>query len=88
MNKAIEKAYEAYPLNKENHLNLGWNAKRVGFQQGYEQAEKDLIDKAVEWIKEINTHHHIMRYSDCCEPPISELIEWFKNYMKEGGEDE
>lgn len=42
MSKAVEKAYEAYPLNEENHLNHEWNAKRVGFQQGYEQAEKDL----------------------------------------------
>jgi hypothetical protein len=39
-------------------------------------------DKAIGWIEEINNHHHIMRYSDCCEPTISELTEWFKNYMK------
>ena len=44
--------------------------------------EKELIDKVIGWIKEINNHHHIMRYSDSCEPAISELIEWFKNYMK------
>ena len=42
MSKAVEKAYEAYPLNESNRLNHNWNAKRVGFQQGYEQAEKDL----------------------------------------------
>lgn len=47
------------------------------------QAEKDLIDKAIGWIGEIYNHHHIMRYSDSCEPPLSELTEWFKNYMKE-----
>lgn len=54
-----------------------------GYAEGYHQAEKDLIDKAIGWIKEINNHHHIMRYSDSCEPPLSELTEWFKNYMKE-----
>lgn len=41
-----------------------------------------FIEKTVKWIEEINNHHHIMRYSDSCEPPLSELIEWFKNYMK------
>ena len=56
--------------------------------ESYRQAEKELIDKAVGWIKEINTHHHIMRYSDSCEPPLEELTEWFKNYMKEGCKDE
>ena len=42
MSKAVEKAYKAYPLTEDNHLNHEWNAKRVGFQQGYEQAEEDL----------------------------------------------
>ena len=58
-------------------------SSKEAFLLGYQQAEKDLIDKAVGWIKEINTHHHIMRYSDSCEPPLEELTEWFKNYMKE-----
>lgn len=48
-----------------------------------EIAREEVFDKAIGWIEEINNHHHIMRYSDSCEPPISELIEWFKNYMKE-----
>ena len=62
--------------------------ERPAYIAGYHQAEKELIDKAIGWIEEINNHHHIMRYSDSCEPPISELTEWFKNYMKEGSEDE
>ena len=41
MSKSVEKAYETYPYTEENHLNHEWNAKRVGFQQGYHQAEKD-----------------------------------------------
>jgi hypothetical protein len=53
-----------------------------------EIAMEEVIEKAIGWIEEINNHHHIMRYSDSCEPPISELTEWFKNYMKEGGKDE
>ena len=57
-------------------------------RRAVEIAREELIDKAIGWIEEINNHHHIMRYSDSCEPPISELTEWFKNYMKEGGKDE
>lgn len=44
--------------------------------------EDAFIEKACEWIKEFNNHHYIMRYSDSCEPPLSEVTEWFKNYMK------
>lgn len=62
--------------------------EKSAYIAGYHQAEKELIDKAIGWIEEINNHHHIMRYSDSCEPPISELTEWFKNYIKEGSKDE
>lgn len=40
-----------------------------------------FIEKACGWIREFNNHHYIMRYSDSCEPPLSEVTEWFKNYM-------
>ena len=53
-----------------------------------EIAREEMIDKVIGWIEEINNHHVIIRYSDSCEPPISELTEWFKNYMNEGGKDE
>lgn len=54
------------------------------------QSSKDIeytrtdafIEKACKWIEEFNNHNHIMRYSDSCEPPLSELTEWFKNYIK------
>ena len=77
MSKAEEKAYECFP-----NEDIESKKARFGFLLGYHQVEKDLTDKAIGWIKEINTHHHIMRYSDSCEPPLSELTEWFKNYMK------
>ena len=57
-------------------------------KRAIEIAREEMIEKTIGWIEEINNHHHIMRYSDSCEPPISELTEWFKNYMKEGGKDE
>lgn len=57
-------------------------------RRAVELEREEVIDKVIGWIEEINNHHYIIRYSDSCEPPISELIEWFKNYMKEGGKDE
>ena len=57
-------------------------------RRAVEIAKEEMIEKAIGWIEEINNNHHIIRYSDSCEPTISELIEWFKNYMKEGGKDE
>ena len=53
-------------------------------RRAVEIAREELIEKVIGWIEEINNNHHIIRYSDCCEPPISELTEWFKNYMKDG----
>ena len=49
-----------------------------------EIAREELIDKVIGWIEELNNNNHIIRYSDSCEPPISELTEWFKNYIKKG----
>lgn len=40
--RAIEKAYAAYPLDTINRDDIRFNANRVGYQQGYEQAEKDF----------------------------------------------
>ena len=42
-----------------------------------------VINKACEWLKNFNDFHNIMRYSDCCEVPLDQLIEDFKNYMTE-----
>ena len=57
-------------------------------RKAVEIAREEMIEKVIGWIEEINNHHHIMRYSDSCEPPISELTEWFKNYIKKGCKDE
>ena len=48
--RAIEKAYVAYPLDATNRHDIRLNANRVGYQQGYEQAEKDTIERAAKWI--------------------------------------
>lgn len=62
--------------------NITWCKDRI-FPKDIEYIRTDaFIEKAAKWIEEINNHHHIMRYSDSCEPPLSELTEWFRNYMK------
>jgi len=59
---------------------------KLSIRQGSDDIEYTrtdvFIEKAVKWIEETNNHHYIMSYSGSCEPPLSELIEWFKNYMK------
>lgn len=42
-----------------------------------------FIDKAVSWLKNFNDFHNIMRYSDCSEVPLDQLICDFKNYITE-----
>lgn len=54
--KAEEAAITAYPekdaLNKKatGHYDPNY-PRRKAYQQGYEQAEKDTIERAVEWLK-------------------------------------
>ena len=74
MSKDVEKAYEAYPYTEENHLNHGWNAKRVGFQQGYHQAEKDL-ELTLEDIKTIDK---LLNQCVDCSNPYQEVLKRFK----------
>ena len=62
--------------------NVTWSKDKI-FDKDIEYIRTDaFIEKAVKCIEEIYNHHHIMRYSDSCEPPLSELTEWLKNYMK------
>lgn len=79
--KAPEKLYVDVRDNLSDPILYGFTEKRTNDDIEYTRTDA-FIEKAVKWIEEINNHHHIMRYSDCCEPPLSELTEWFKNYMK------
>lgn len=47
MSKSVVAAYNAYPLTNENKCNNEINARRLGFQQGYEQAEKEYKNQ---WV--------------------------------------
>ena len=67
---------------KDLEDNVTWCKDKI-FPKDIEYTRTDaFIERACEWIREFNNHHYIMRYSDSCEPPLSELTEWFKNYMK------
>lgn len=52
MSKSVVAAYDAYPLTKKNMCNLETNARRVGFQQGYEQCQKDFMEKACKFLED------------------------------------
>ena len=73
--RAIEKAYETYPLDESNRYNNELNAKRVGFQQGYEQSEKDTIERAAEWLSSIENGDKIV--------DVKAFVEAFKNEIRE-----
>lgn len=47
----------------------------------YEKGRADVIAKTLEWINVFNDNNYIMQYSDSCEHPINEIIEWYKNYI-------
>ncbi len=82
--RAIEKAYDAYPLNESNRYNNEWNAKRVGYQKGYEQAEAETIERACEWL-----FAHLTILVDYYNEDIhehadrSEFIKLFRQQMEE-----
>ena len=53
MSKAKEAALKAYPFLPTNVNNGVWDdnkEERIIYQQGYERAEKDTIERAKRWI--------------------------------------
>ena len=53
--RSEEAAIKAYPINiQATRLYGDWDinsAEREGFVKGYEQAEKDTIERVVEWLQ-------------------------------------
>ena len=53
--RSEEAAIKAYPINiQATRLYGDWDinsAEREGFVKGYEQAEKDIIERVVEWLQ-------------------------------------
>lgn len=52
MSKAEEKAVRAYT----DHEGFTFKEERKAFVKGYEQAEKDTIERACEWLEQALTH--------------------------------
>lgn len=88
MSKRAEKAaLEAYPfiplpqydLRDENPTDGNKIHRRI-FLEGYEQAEKDTIQKALDWLGA-----HTKSYAGPIEEPFwTMFIEHFKKAMEEG----
>ena len=70
--RAEQAALEAVPVEDERSI-FGFSLesaytiqRREGFQQGYEQAEKDTIERAVSWlIKNVDYYIGSMEVSRC-----------------------
>ena len=52
MNKAAQRALEAYPRDDDKELNFRRANYRIAYERGYEQAEKNAIERAVAWLDE------------------------------------
>lgn len=76
--KSVVAAYKAYPLTDKNKYNNAINAKRVGFQQGYEKGCKDLIDAASTWMRSKIINE--LQYVD--KRIVDSFINDFKKAMK------
>lgn len=50
--RASEAALKAYPDKEVNNVLLNYEEQRRLFQEGYEQAEKDALERAIAWLKE------------------------------------
>lgn len=76
---AISKAYDVYPISKTNMYNNEWNAKRVGYYQGYKQAIKDKSIERSEFDNDMmNAIICLTKQGRHLE---EEHINWIKNFI-------
>ncbi len=76
MNNPVDYWYKKY-LNEKQKNEYIIEALRTEYEKG----RVDVIAKTLEWINVFNDNNYIMQYSDSCEHPINEIIEWYKNYI-------
>lgn len=79
--RAEEAALRAYPIRR--YGNYGYkdmnDGRRKAYQEGYEQAEKDTTQRALDWLKA-----HTKSYAGPIEEPFwTMFIEHFKKAMEE-----
>lgn len=83
---AKEKAKEAYPVlfSERNGLDNYMADRRVAYENGYEQAKKDMIQKAVEWlVLNTQTLHFTYETPRCFKKSFDESLEDLKKYMND-----
>ena len=87
MSKAEEQALKAYPNIKIGEQHIDQSPAREVYVQGYEQAEKDYMEKAEKWLKD---NAHIFGYAECTDAfdahyiyDADKLVESFKQAMSE-----
>ena len=59
MDKAEERALECYPSLTSSFD----RSKRLAYRNGYHQAEKDTLERAIAWLKS-NAVNYIYNYTD------------------------
>ena len=81
MSKAEEQALKAYP-RADDAWGDEWQ-KRVGFVEGYKQAEKDFIEKACMWLRE-NTDEYLYNTGGKYNIPTcsGKMIDDFRAYIE------
>lgn len=78
--RAEQAALKAYPELAAEWMKVKTlqPMKRAIYQQGYEQAEKDIIEKAVNWIIEHVNIDYDVQQSEDGQPLASDYIKYAK----------
>lgn len=91
MSKAEERALEAFPLKIEGDSRGSYDlnvVKGIVYQQGYEQAEKDLeltledISKIISIDQQVCGTMGISDYTHNYQQAMEEVLKRFKDYKK------
>lgn len=78
---AYADSYSNEPLNR-------WEALHDGYYQGYEDAEKDTIDRAIAWLKEHANEYIVDLTPTYPDAPVNIIVggmcwEHLKDYLEE-----
>ena len=88
LTRAEEKALEAYPISAPpTYLDGHYLLRQEAYIKGYQQAEKDTIERAVTWLK-VNANKYIVDLTETYpDAPVNIIVggmcwEDLKEYMK------
>lgn len=74
MTRAEKRALEAYPRDDDRELNFRRANYRIAYERGYEQAEKDTIERAVTWLKD-NANKYIVDLTETYpDAPVNIIV--------------